>query len=78
MGMYSWFFKRNAAQATLLPPNTNLMLSLQEIAISYNGGKDCLVMLILLMATIHKKFSSSEMNNPSVNILPPDYKLDSI
>lgn len=52
--------------------------SLPEIAISYNGGKDCLVMLILLMATIHKKFSSSNFENPTVNLLPPDYKLDSI
>ena len=52
--------------------------SLQEIAISYNGGKDCLVMLILLMATIHKKFSSSKFENPAINLLPPDYKLDSI
>ncbi|EMG49687.1 Fad synthetase, putative [Candida maltosa Xu316] len=53
-------------------------LHLQEIAISYNGGKDCLVMLILLMATIHKKFSSTTFENPVVNLLPPDYKLDSI
>ncbi|RLV93426.1 hypothetical protein JA1_002478 [Spathaspora sp. JA1] len=49
---------------------------LEEIAISYNGGKDCHVMLILLLATIHQKFSSS--NNPSFNFLPRDYKLDSI
>ncbi|EGW32448.1 uncharacterized protein SPAPADRAFT_153392 [Spathaspora passalidarum NRRL Y-27907] len=51
---------------------------LEEIAISYNGGKDCLVMLILLLATIHKKFASSNFENPSYNMLPRDYKLDSI
>ncbi|ODV77946.1 adenine nucleotide alpha hydrolases-like protein [Suhomyces tanzawaensis NRRL Y-17324] len=45
---------------------------LQEIAISYNGGKDCLVMLILLLATIHQKFTKQ----PSA--IPEDYKLDSI
>lgn len=43
---------------------------LEEIAISYNGGKDCLVMLVLVLATIHKNSGKSS--------LPPDYKLDSI
>lgn len=58
---------------------TNILnLSLEEIAISYNGGKDCLVMLVLLLATIHKMFSSSSVENPSFNLLPADYKLDSI
>lgn len=52
--------------------------SIDEIAISYNGGKDCLVMLVLLMATIHHKYSSDDHTNPSVNLLPKDYKLDSI
>lgn len=56
--------------------HTNIRL--EEIAISYNGGKDCLVMLIILLATIHKHFSSSELANPSLNLLPLDYKLDSI
>lgn len=35
-------------------------------------------MLVLLMATIHKKFSSDSYTNPSINLLPQDYKLDSI
>lgn len=35
-------------------------------------------MLILLLASIHKKFSSESMSNPKVNLLPKDYKLDSI
>lgn len=51
---------------------------LEEIAISYNGGKDCLVMLIILLATIHKKFSSEVTSNSSKSLLPSDYKLDSI
>ncbi|PSK79133.1 hypothetical protein CJJ07_001033 [Candidozyma auris] len=52
--------------------------NIEEIAISYNGGKDCLVMLILLLATIHKRFSSETFTNPSLNLLPKDYRLDSI
>lgn len=52
--------------------------SLDEIAISFNGGKDCLVMLVLLMATIHRKFSSDSTGNPKFNMLLPDYRLDSI
>lgn len=52
--------------------------SIKEIAISYNGGKDCLVMLLLLLATIHKKYSSDVYSNPSLNLLPKDFKLDSI
>lgn len=52
--------------------------SVEEIALSYNGGKDCLVMLILLMASIHKKFSSESVANPKLNLLPKDYRLDSI
>lgn len=35
-------------------------------------------MLILLLATIHKKFLSDSNTNPSINLLPKDYKLDSI
>lgn len=35
-------------------------------------------MLILLMAAIHKKFSSESISNPKYNLLPKDYKLDSI
>lgn len=50
---------------------------LEEIAISYNGGKDCLVMLILLMCTIHRKFCMKTPNNSTAD-LPLDYKLDSI
>ncbi|KAK6463727.1 hypothetical protein DFJ63DRAFT_335243 [Scheffersomyces coipomensis] len=48
---------------------------LEEIAISYNGGKDCLVMLILILATIHKK----HLANANAHLhIPKDYKLDSI
>lgn len=35
-------------------------------------------MLVLLMATIHRKFSSNDNTNPLINLLPKDYKLDSI
>lgn len=35
-------------------------------------------MLVLLLATIHKKFSSELNTNPSLNLLPKDYRLDSI
>lgn len=45
--------------------------SLEEIAVSYNGGKDCLVMLTLLLAAVHSKISQGPE-------LPEDYKLDSI
>ncbi|CAI5757275.1 unnamed protein product [Candida verbasci] len=45
---------------------------LNEIAISYNGGKDCLVMLILLLSTIYKKHKEMSFN------LPKHYELDSI
>ncbi|KAI5951020.1 FAD1 [Candida jiufengensis] len=52
---------------------------LKEIAISYNGGKDCLVLLILLMATIYRKYITiHETNFYSNKIIPQDYKLDSI
>ncbi|KAK6455544.1 uncharacterized protein RJT20DRAFT_48026 [Scheffersomyces xylosifermentans] len=50
---------------------------IEEIAISYNGGKDCLVMLIILLATIHEKFSTHSKDSP-YHSLPSDYKLDSI
>lgn len=35
-------------------------------------------MLVLLMAAIHMKFSSESVSNPKLNLLPKDYKLDSI
>lgn len=35
-------------------------------------------MLILLLATIHKRFLSESNTNPSVNLLPKNYRLDSI
>lgn len=52
--------------------NTNIF-RLEELAISYNGGKDCLVMLVLLLATIHNKHDVGVTSR-----LPLDYKLDSI
>lgn len=52
--------------------------NIEEIAISYNGGKDCLVMLILLLAAIHKRFLSESNTNPTLNLLPKNYRLDSV
>lgn len=54
----------------ILGHRTNFSLSL--IAVLYNGGKDCLVMLILLLAAIHRRYAS----NPKA--LLPDFRLDSI
>ncbi|CCH44940.1 putative FAD synthase [Wickerhamomyces ciferrii] len=34
-----------------------------EISISYNGGKDCLVMLILYLSSLSKHYSKEELNN---------------
>lgn len=65
MGMYNLLFTQNVFAHKVLTNNR-----LEEIAISYNGGKDCLVMLILLLASVHIKFVGTE--------LPPNYKLDSI
>ncbi|KAM9939228.1 hypothetical protein OXX80_001295 [Metschnikowia pulcherrima] len=46
-------------------------LSLEEIAVSYNGGKDCLVMLTLLLAAIYRKTQQGKK-------IPENYRLDSI
>lgn len=42
--------------------------NLSDIAMSYNGGKDCLVMLILILATLHQRRDT----------LPQDFRLDSV
>ncbi|VEU22297.1 DEKNAAC103544 [Brettanomyces naardenensis] len=44
--------------------------SLDELSISYNGGKDCLVMLIIYLAAIHEHFQSKqaiEVNSVYIN-----------
>ncbi|CAK7898449.1 flavin adenine dinucleotide synthase [[Candida] anglica] len=55
---------------------------LEEIAISYNGGKDCLVMLILILATIYKmKYISSGSPDGPTGVeskFDDNYKLDAI
>lgn len=44
---------------------------LEHIALSYNGGKDCLLMLVLVMAALHELYSKTVS-------IPHDYTLDSI
>ncbi|KAL2887075.1 putative FAD synthase [Ceratocystis lukuohia] len=32
--------------------------SLDQLALSYNGGKDCLVLLVLILASLHKRYAA--------------------
>ncbi|KAJ5371435.1 FAD synthase [Penicillium cataractarum] len=36
-----------------------------ELSVSYNGGKDCLVMLILFLAGLHPHLSAAQSNQPT-------------
>jgi FAD synthetase len=52
--------------------------SLKELSLSYNGGKDCLVLLILYLTALHThygNYSPSTTNNSSINHLPPHTQL---
>ncbi|OLN86644.1 putative FAD synthase [Colletotrichum chlorophyti] len=39
--------------------------SLEQISLSYNGGKDCLVLLIMLLACLARRYSSSAKSSHS-------------
>lgn len=39
--------------------------SLPELSLAYNGGKDCLVLLILYLCAIHKKVTKSAASAPT-------------
>lgn len=45
--------------------------SLRELSLSYNGGKDCLVLLILLLAALHRSPHPLPQLLPSVYIISP-------
>jgi FAD synthetase len=46
---------------------TNTITSLPELSLAYNGGKDCLVLLILYLCALHKRGLATS-SNPSSNI----------
>ncbi|CDK27944.1 unnamed protein product [Kuraishia capsulata CBS 1993] len=41
---------------------------LSEISVSYNGGKDCLVMLVILLAAIYDSFKNGELDDPQTKL----------
>ncbi|AOA61481.1 Flavin adenine dinucleotide (FAD) synthetase [Komagataella phaffii CBS 7435] len=46
------------------------LYKLDELSISYNGGKDCLVLLIIYLAVIYDKYQNES--------IPRDYKLNAL
>lgn len=66
--------KDNIQQSMEILKSTVETHSLQELAISYNGGKDCLVMLILLLAAIHLVYGDKHDKGEELS----QFKLESI
>lgn len=51
---------------------------LKELAISYNGGKDCLVVLVLFLAVIHQKIKQEGRSSLVAPVFEAGYKLDTV
>ncbi|KAL2754923.1 hypothetical protein ACRALDRAFT_1077112 [Sodiomyces alcalophilus JCM 7366] len=48
---------------------------LEQLSLSYNGGKDCLVLLIVILACLARRFPAP--SRPASNAAPPDPSPDS-
>jgi FAD synthetase len=48
-----WIDTRTTSRKPIYRPHKLTSYSLSELSLSYNGGKDCLVLLILYLAALH-------------------------
>lgn len=51
------YWTEEVGDSTLTHKLTRKHSSLDSLSLSYNGGKDCLVLLILYLAALHKKYT---------------------